>query len=69
MPEKIKKLMRNLLDGAGSVVDIYPKQDGKYSPTSFTQSRSDTEALRRDWERVGADLSQAIAHETKTKDD
>ena len=54
-----KRLLLNLVGGAGGVLDIWPK------PRSFSSScryllRSDFEALRADWCEVGEDLREAL---------
>lgn len=51
------KHLRNILRGVGSILDVCPaERRGKVHPPS----RSDADALRGDWERVGQDLHNAI---------
>ena len=46
-------LLRNLLEGAGSILDLYGNQ-------SATYIENDAAALRSDWEKVGQDMWVAV---------
>lgn len=56
------QLLKNLLRGAGSILEILPAPRTRtrklYNPPS-----SDSDALRQDWEKVGQDMWQAIDYE------
>lgn len=60
-----KRAINNMILGAGSLLDIYGVSSGQ-SDLLDTQSHlpdhSDTEALRKDWHKVGVDISVAIGH-------
>lgn len=52
---------RNFLDGAASIFSIFPSEPAKGIP-SFQEMfpKSDEEALRSDWEKIGQDMQKAI---------
>ncbi len=55
---KMTKFARNLLRGAGSVIDLAPvrrQREPLYKP-----AKSANEALRSDWQKVGGDIHRAI---------
>ena len=60
------RFLRNILDGVGSAMDILPVQRPvqKISYLSRnSRSGSIADVLRKDWEKVGADLSKVINNE------
>ena len=62
MGEKIKDVAKNMMKGAGSVIDICPSQ-GKYTIRHFSQARMDADALKADWDRVGKTIVQIIVQD------
>ena len=52
------KKIKNWLRGAVSTVRLYPDTSSKMAE-EFLQ-RSDSEALYRDWQRIGNDINTAI---------
>jgi len=62
------RLIKNLLRGAGSIMAIYPAESAAARARAIHPYRTDAEALRRDWNRVGQDLWGAMdtyKHEQK----
>jgi hypothetical protein len=57
------KLLRNILNGAGSVVDLWSDSGNSFRQVHPYQS--DVDALKRDWQRVGNDIADAIEKETR----
>lgn len=49
----------NVIRGVGSVIDIWPAPR-LHQIVSPTHGRSDADALRGDWERIGGDFQAAI---------
>ncbi len=45
--------------GVGSAMNIFPDSHGRYDSIVY-RARTDTEALRGDWEKVGNDIRKAI---------
>jgi hypothetical protein len=66
MEKKIVRMAKNIVKGAGSVIELSPVQ-GKYTLRYYSQNRHDAEALRKDWERVGETLSHVITRETSNE--
>lgn len=48
------KALKNILKGMGSVLDMFGTRPYRIYP-----HRSEADALRSDWERVGKDISRA----------
>jgi len=48
----------NFLRGVGSVIALKPS--GEAQPIFHKHSRSDSEALASDWQRIGGDFCRAI---------
>lgn len=55
------KLIRNLVKGVGSLLDIQPSPH-RGRASDCLPKRSDAEAMRDDWVQVGDDLRKAINH-------
>lgn len=55
MTEKIK----HWITGIGSAMNIFPDSHGRYDRIVH-RTRTDAEALRGDWEKVGNDIRKAI---------
>lgn len=49
----------NLLQGAGSVLELFPSYDEEITMTDLSD---DANALANDWQNVGKDMYQACAH-------
>jgi hypothetical protein len=64
---KLTATLRNLLSEASSALAIYPQPTvtryKRVITPLYTPSTSSLEALRRDWERVGMDISQVISRQ------
>ncbi len=58
------KLAKNIVRGAGSVLEILPSPKAPYRQPLYNPAPSTSEALRRDWNRVGNTLRQAFETET-----
>ncbi|MBU0568021.1 hypothetical protein KKC52_08230 [bacterium] len=56
------RLIKNLLRGAGSVINIWPNSNHQQKAYPH---KSDAEALRQDWERIGRDFRCAIGKVTQ----
>lgn len=54
MTKRIKAMLR----GIGSVVDVLPNSGDRLK--RVRSYKSDADALRHDWEKVGRDMRQAI---------
>ncbi len=52
------KSLKNVLRGAGSILEIPPAH--KRGPRLYHPARTDLDALRSDWTRVGNDLKRAL---------
>lgn len=51
--------MKNFLHGVGSVINLFPTH--KLSSKTVQQpKRSDTDAMRSDWEKVGTDMRWVV---------
>ena len=59
MPELIK----NLLLGAGSILEISPRGIESMPKRLYVPPASDYEALRSDWQKVAGDLTRAFTQE------
>jgi hypothetical protein len=62
------KSLKNVLRGAGSSLEIQPAH--KRGPRLYHPARTDVDALRGDWMRVGNDLKRAldrVAYDEKVK--
>jgi hypothetical protein len=55
---KFTRLQRNLIAGAGTVACLAPASLGARLPQF---NRSDSEALRGDWEKLGGDIRAAMS--------
>ncbi len=55
--------LKAILKGAASVLDIWP--DSRDRLERVYPYRSEADALRSDWERIGADMWKAIQKETQ----
>lgn len=53
--------LKNILKGAASVLEIWP--DNRDRLERIHPYKSDADALRSDWERVGADMWKAVEKE------
>ena len=62
----MSKVLKNVIRGAGSVVNISPKTASKGRVYAILKQSNNT-ALRRDWERVGKDLQHAFSQEVNGK--
>jgi hypothetical protein len=65
------RFLRNIFEGVGSTIDLLPAQKPirKISYLSRNAgSGSIADALRKDWEMVGSDLSKVIKNEKKRID-
>lgn len=49
---------RNIIAGAGSILEIFPAESRRGRPEPF--ARCDLDAMRADWEAVGGDFRRAI---------
>ena len=58
---KNTKIIKNVIRGIGSTVIVCPPR------RSYTVNRSDADALRQDWVKVGRDLSTAISKSAKSE--
>lgn len=58
------KTIKNILRGAGSVVELFPSH-GKIRPL-YNPAASTEDALRKDWEKVGDDIGRATEKYGKT---
>ena len=56
MKINIGKIIKNILRGMGSIINIYPNTDYRRN----LPQRTDSEALRQDWINVGRDLRKAM---------
>jgi len=57
----MSKLIRNLISGVSSVMDISPaRTEPGRNPAQHILRRSDAEAIREDWMTVGGDLRGAL---------
>jgi hypothetical protein len=54
------KRLKEILQGVGSVVDVFPRADPAARVRRVHPYPTDTDALRSDWERVGGDMKRAI---------
>lgn len=54
--------LKKLISGAGSIMDISPRRRSRrFERRIFSKrNRSDSEALRKDWIRVGGDIRVAM---------
>jgi hypothetical protein len=59
------KLLKNILNGAGSVVDVWPSTGDRVQRDH--PFKSDADALRNDWLRVGNDIANAIEKEKRVQ--
>lgn len=50
--------LRNILAGAGSILEVLPAESRRRRAEPF--ARSDLDAMRADWEAVGGDFRRAI---------
>ncbi len=50
--------IQNILRGMGSVVDLWPAKRDRYAKAH--PYRTDADALRHDWERIGGDMYKAF---------
>lgn len=55
---------RSILRGAGSIFELWPDNSARYRSVMATTA---SDALRRDWEKVGKDLWVAVSHVQKNK--
>lgn len=55
----MNQLLRNLLGGASTLLTLQPASAIPYL-TPATESRTDAEALRGDFEQIGEDMRRAI---------
>ena len=60
------RLYKNLIRGAGYIIDIAPKRKRRIMETIYYRPyESDLEAIRSDWERVGHIFKEVIDREIK----
>lgn len=63
------KLLKNLIKGAGSVIDIAPNRASRDATTGrFYTTHSDVRSISRDWVKVGRDIRVAANAAMKDHD-
>ncbi|GEM_PF-1537388 len=63
------KLLRNIIRGAGSVVEIAPKRTkGRIKSGRFYAVKPDGHSIGRDWIKVGRDIKIAASKEHQAYD-
>ena len=60
-----RRTLHNLLRGASTVLEMMPMRQ---KPTLFRMTRTDADALRGDWAKVGLDMRAAIQQEQASVD-
>jgi hypothetical protein len=55
---------QNMMVGAGTIIDIFPKTE-PYERYLYTITRSDSEAIRHDFEAVGRDILKVACNVVK----
>ncbi|MGV1101066.1 hypothetical protein ACUUL3_16845 [Thiovibrio sp. JS02] len=58
--------LQNIMIGAGTIVDIFPKTEPR-SRRFSSISRTDSEAIRHDFEMVGRDIMKVALDVSKEK--
>jgi hypothetical protein len=61
--KSMTKLAKNIVRGAGAVVEILPSPKAPRRLPLYNRASSTSEALRGDWDRVGNTLRQAFETE------
>lgn len=63
------KLIKNIIRGAGSVVEIAPhREKGSIKAGRFYSAKNDGHSIGKDWIRVGQDIKTAVSKEHSAYD-
>ncbi len=54
----MKKILQNIIKGAGSILVLAPDSEERYN--RIHPYKSDAEALRHSWEKVGKDMQKVF---------
>ena len=62
----MKELLRNIIAGAGSTLEIYPPPI--YFRSRILVNRNDGESLKDDWLKIGEDFKRALGKHVEEKE-